>query len=266
LRESLSLNRKLLGERHEQAALSLRNVARLYHIQCRYDEAERAYREALEIRRDLLGEDHLSVAETIHSLAMCLHESGDSAAAVPLLEEAHATYRRLGAANIPEALNVQRDLAGALLHQERLADASPLADHALARTRSLFGEMHWNTAIAMQIVGLLRVEQGRAEEAEPILRQCVGLLEQLDLPAQHKWREYQVSSTLGYCLLTLGRFDEAEPLLLGGYEGLRANQGDGFLETRLTVGRIVALYEAWGKPGQADAWRAKKLSAAWPGR
>ena len=40
------------------------------------------------------------------------------------------------------------------------------------------------------------------------------------------WFIAQAQSRLGGCLSTLGRFDEAEPLLLEGYAGLKATRGD----------------------------------------
>jgi hypothetical protein len=58
-----------------------------------------------------------------------------------------------------------------------------------------------------------------------------------------------------------GAYPEAEKLLLPDSDRLfdPANQLSP-TEVRLAVGTIIALYEAWGKPEQAEQWR-KKLGA-----
>ena len=115
----------------------------------------------------------------------------------------------------------------------------------------------------MHTLALLDVEQSHPDQAEPTLRRCVELLSQLDLPEGCKWHKHQAQSSLGYCLLAKGQYQEAETLLLAGYQKLHAQQGEAFFETRLALQRIVDLYEAWGKADEAAQWRAKSFSAAW---
>jgi hypothetical protein len=56
------------------------------------------------------------------------------------------------------------------------------------------------------------------------------------------------------CLVELGRYDEAEPLLLESYPNLRPLPD---ADTRETLRYLVKLYDAWGKPEKAAEWRAK---------
>ena len=62
------------------------------------------------------------------------------------------------------------------------------------------------------------------------------------------------------CGILLGQktYAEAEPLLLAGYEGMKAREAK-VPKPRLTQAgeRIVKLYEAWGQPEKAAEWRAK---------
>ncbi|MHC5028844.1 MAG: hypothetical protein ACYTGR_19005 [Planctomycetota bacterium] len=55
------------------------------------------------------------------------------------------------------------------------------------------------------------------------------------------WRVAEAGSLLGAALAGQGASAEAEAILLESYGGRR----------------IVSLYEAWGKPAQADGWRAR---------
>ena len=67
------------------------------------------------------------------------------------------------------------------------------------------------------------------------------------------WIEY-AESVRGACLTGLGRYAEAEPLLLGAYPVLQKNPDAAV--RRDALGRIVELYQAWGKPDKAADFRA----------
>jgi hypothetical protein len=64
-------------------------------------------------------------------------------------------------------------------------------------------------------------------------------------------------------LLGQGKYAEAEPLLIAGYEGLEK------LSPAISVDanppeagqRLLRLYAAWGKPDKADEWRRKLESS-----
>jgi hypothetical protein len=62
-------------------------------------------------------------------------------------------------------------------------------------------------------------------------------------------------------LLGQGKYREAEPLVVSGYDGLKAREAKIPVteKTRLreAAERVVRLYESWGKPERAAAWRAK---------
>ena len=65
---------KRFGADHPQVALALNNLAVLYYIQARYDEAEPLYRRALEGRQAKLGADHPHTLSTLNNLAIFLKQ------------------------------------------------------------------------------------------------------------------------------------------------------------------------------------------------
>jgi hypothetical protein len=94
--------------------------------------------------------------------------------------------------------------------------------------------------------------------AESLLRECLTILEKKQPGA---WMTFHARSLLGDALLGQARYDDAEPLLVQGYEGLKAREGQIprlYARYRITEAgrRIVRLYEAWGRAGQAAEWRA----------
>ena len=68
-------------------------------------------------------------------------------------------------------------------------------------------------------------------------------------------------SLLGGSLSGQGKYAEAEPLILAGYEGMTARQSritapDRF-RLREAALRVVSLYLSWGQSQKASAWKAK---------
>ena len=55
------------------------------------------------------------------------------------------------------------------------------------------------------------------------------------------------------------KYAEAEPLPLAGYEGMKQREAkipaQGKVRLTEALERLVQLYDAWGKPEQAEQWR-----------
>ena len=65
-----------IGPEHPNVALSLNNLAGLYHDLGNYAEAEPLYRRALTIVEKALGPEHPNVATTLENYAALLRETG----------------------------------------------------------------------------------------------------------------------------------------------------------------------------------------------
>src|SRR5262249_47457801 len=96
--------------------------------------------------------------------------------------------------------------------------------------------------------------KGEYAEAEKMERQAIDTYLK-SLQPDHL-RIFRSRSHLGACLVKLKRYREAEEQLLAGYDGLKAALGDRHAETQKATGRLIELYEAWGKPEKADSYRA----------
>src|SRR5262249_14505726 len=100
--------------------------------------------------------------------------------------------------------------------------------------------------------------------AEPIVRECLAIREHFQPDG---WPTFNVRSQLGGCLLGQKKYALAEPLLIAGYEGLKAREATiaaaGKAELPEAGQRLGKLYDAWGKPEKAAEWR-KKLGLEFP--
>ena len=105
--------------------------------------------------------------------------------------------------------------------------------------------------------GLIR--RGQWAEAESVLRESLSLQGSLKTD-RYSYKRY----LLGDALAGQGKFAEAEPLILEGYEGLRP-YARAYAEVQPRYRRllneaaeqVVRLYQAWGKPDQAKSWAVK---------
>jgi hypothetical protein len=73
------------------------------------------------------------------------------------------------------------------------------------------------------------------------------------------WERYSCQSVLGASLTGQGKYDEAEPLLLAGYQGMFQRKDAMPAENRPdlenALGWIVSLYQRWNKPQKAVEWQ-----------
>ncbi len=158
----------------------------------------------------------------------------------------------------PKTLDSHRNLAGVYESLRRLSEAEGQYRDVLARRRKAVKPGSPLPAGDLAALGANLVNQSRWSEAEPVLRECLAIREKA---TPEDWVRYDAMSLLGGALLGNGRHAEAEPLLVAGYEGMKAR------ESRITVParsrlreaaeRVVPLYEAWNQPGKATAWKAK---------
>jgi hypothetical protein len=102
------------------------------------------------------------------------------------------------------------------------------------------------------------LKQHEWAEAEAPLRDCLKIRE-AEIPDD--WLRFNTVSQLGGSLLGQGRYTEAEPLILSGYEGMKAREAKipAPAKLRLTEAgnRVVQLYEALGKAEKVREWRTK---------
>jgi hypothetical protein len=162
-------------------------------------------------------------------------------------------------------LDLTVDLANLLYQSGRGADAEPLFRAALGPLRQQFGPADPRTAGILAPLGLSLIQQGKWAEAEAILRECLAIREKVQ---PEEWTTFNTRSLLGGSLLGQKKYAEAEPLIVSGYEGMKAREPNippagGPRFTEATV-RVVKLYEAWGKPDKVALWetRLAKPSAA----
>jgi tetratricopeptide (TPR) repeat protein len=297
--EALRLRRARFGADHPDMLNCMNNLGTTYQLAKNMDKALPLLEQVLELARAKLGPDHPKTIVYMNNLAECYRDANKMDRALPLLEQAlglilarpSADYRIVlagrynlatayrDAGDLDRALPLLRETATAL--EERkfehrvagrivntftgLLEQLKLLDEAEAWRRKWLAVVKGSAGVdsrpyvdELGALGANLLQQGKWADAEPALRESLTVREKKD---PNGWETYLTRSLLGGALSGRKNYTEAEPLLIQGYEGVRAREGQIPPPDRYRVTeageRIVRLYEAQGRAEEAAEWRAK---------
>jgi tetratricopeptide (TPR) repeat protein len=258
LEDTLPLQEKRLGREHQDTLTTRSNLGALYNAKGRPEDAARLHAETLRLREETLGPEHRDTLVSRNNLAMACWAGGRQAEAIDLWEKMLPALRLAFGADHPSTLKIEGSLAFALENVGRSTEAADLLVEIVARRRASGGPNSPELASDLSGLGYNLLRRSRYDEAEPILRECVAIRRKA-IPDD--FRRYYAEGLLGAALVGQGRHDEAEPLILGGYEGVKAREAKVPAPNRYvlseTAGWVLELYESWGKPEQLEAWKKK---------
>jgi serine/threonine-protein kinase len=287
-RRAVDIARRRLGEHHVDTARCVGRLGSVLSEKGDYAAAEPLIGEALETRRRKFGADHPTVAFWLEQRANLLRDRGDLREADPVYREAMANSSALGDDNYQVA-SIRANLAELLLERGRLDEAETLFTRSFeVRDRLLHGSLfalasreglarvaaargdatgaeaslrqileaqrHWDLppglplAATLFALGEVLLARNQAAAAEPLLREALDLRLR-ELVGRHK-DVAAARGALGASLVPQRRYADAEPLLIESLAGLRGRPA-----ATQAGARLVRLYEAWGRPEKADAYR-----------
>jgi tetratricopeptide (TPR) repeat protein len=202
-------------------------------------QAELARRQALGIVRAEWNDDPAAAAGLLYRIGRSLLHQGKSEEAERVLREGLSYARRTDDDWV--RARVEINLAEALIHEGRLAEARDLAAGVVDRRRSdpSVGQASEVEMEAERLLGTARLRLGNARAAEPLLREAAEWFV-WNAPAE-SWRRARAQSAWGECLLALGRLEEAEPLLLESKQSLETTLGGDATATQDAERRVARL-------------------------
>ncbi|HLT90185.1 MAG TPA: tetratricopeptide repeat protein [Woeseiaceae bacterium] len=257
-REAIAFIRERFGDDYPSLAYPLQNLAVVLREQGRFDEAEAMFRQALELARRVFGDDHDVVAGSLVMLGALQHERG-------ALDMAEASFREalelhtssLGPAH-PFVAYDMTSMAMLCFDEGRLDEAEALLRDAVEIYEQSVGPDHLYLSSALTELGIVLVEQGAAERALPLFERALSILRRTQASAQ--FLEAGASAAYGHALAELGRYDEAEGLLLESVPRLVAPYVPSARRGRLALGWLASLYEGWDRPEEAARYREQLAS------
>jgi eukaryotic-like serine/threonine-protein kinase len=302
LRDALAVQREVHGSMNPAVAKTLIYLAKS-SAGGRREEAERWAREALEINRRVFGVDAVETLEAEWALAKTRGSEQDPSGTeqlirsivercVRVLGEGHPMHSNLllnlsihleNQKRIPEAELVARealdltqhyDLPGpagqilqtvvrVMIAQGKLAELEQVVRRQITFMRP--HEQDYPLMLALNLAGLTRTLriQGRYDEAEGPAREALALRERPGADTKG-WLTQSSRSSVGAILTKLGKFAEAEALLLSAYDGLIEIDREFPTRTsdyfRGTYVALVDLYQQWGRAEERGKWYTRALA------
>jgi serine/threonine protein kinase len=163
----------------------------------------------------------------------------------------------------PDARAFRASLCRILLALDELEEALPYLDDLLSAERGRLGPNTANLANLLTKHGRTLLDHRRFAAAEKLLREAQDIRDGNE-KAKNALPTFINRSLLGQSLLGQGNYEAAEPLLRGGYDGLKARQGTALEAVNAhlpeTADALIRLYHAWGKPDDAAEWRKERAN------
>ncbi len=240
-----------LGSDHPDTLTTLNNLASAYWSMKQLDRSVPQFEEVLKRQETKLGRQHPDTQWTVANLGVNYKDAGRLKEAIPLLEEAHQAAK-----GIPRLRWVAYPLIGAYAKEGENAKLADLVREQLTEARKALPLDSPQLAGLLAQIGLSLLQEEKWTEAEPLLRECLAIREKAQ---PDDWSTFNTKSLLGGALLGQKKYTDAEPLLRNGYEGMKQREKtsppQGSTRIREAIERLVHLYEAMDKKGEAAKWR-----------
>jgi tetratricopeptide (TPR) repeat protein len=253
LRESLAIRRKVLGEEASETATSMSDLGLLLLRRGDTGEAGRLLEQVLAISRKVLPPSHPNIATAHNNVALISMARGDFARAEAEFRQAFAIREKGPAASLTANHTTLANFSAALREQGKYDEAAQAMEKALEVSKPL-GVDHAVQATYKMHLARIEIARHRAIDGEQLAREALRRREQLY--DNGDWRIGSAKSVLGEALTALGRYREAEPLLIDAHAVLKDVPGAQGRDAKATRERLVALYVAWGRPEAAAPYRA----------
>ena len=152
-------------------------------------------------------------------------------------------------------------LAGIYRQQSKFAESEKLQAEAYAVLPKAVGPEHPSTLTAACNLAFCRHMLNRDGGAEELARPTRAIY---DRKYPDDRQRFRCQALLGASLAGQSKFAEAEPLLVGGYQGMldrkAKTQPDALVNRTYARRWIIDMYQGWGKPDKAREWRAEPQS------
>ena len=196
-----------------------------------------------------LRDQPLVQARMMDTIGVAYHNLGLYDAALPLLEKALATRRRL-LGDAPEVAKSLDALGSLLQARGDYGAAEPLLREALALRRRLLGEATPEVAESLNNVALLLRDKGEYDAAEPLYRQALERYR--ELLGERSVEVAMARHNLGGLLRLRGDYDEAERHLRAAVAIYRELLGEGHPHVASGLNTLAVLLRNKGDYDEAE--------------
>ncbi len=220
---------------------------------------EALMRERLALARALHPDRHPEISEALDDYGVALTNAGDFAGAERAFLEAIEIETAVLGEDHPSIATTRENLGNVYFRQKKLDQTARNLEVVLAMRRKALGDDSEPVARTLANMAAVYMMSGNLEAAGRTYPEAVERLSR-KLGPDHPDVAH-VLTGMGECLTKQKKYPEAEPVLLRAL-GLRMKAfGETQVRTQRTIKDLGDLYEQWGKPAQAKAYRARLVPA-----
>ncbi len=246
--------RATLGPTHADTLNGMSMLAQTWLRQKRTTDAETLLDELCSPETQAaLPPGHDTQLLSLHALAQLRRSQERTDDAELLLRQLLQLCREHRTPTHDYTLATLNNLGNLLLDADRVAEAEPLLGEAADGQVATRGEASANAVVARNNHALALDRLGRDAEAEAAWARVVAGRE-ATVGAEHE-KTFVARSRHAAALGRISRYDEGESEARAACEGLARLAGAEAPETLRARERLADLYDAWGRPEDAAAWR-----------
>lgn len=211
-RASLAGFERLDGPDSDEVATTLYLLGSAYRMTGRLDAAESAWSRGISISERLHGPHDRKAANMLLARGALAKARGDSATAKDLYSRALEILETASGPRHPEVAAALMGTAALELREGGdYATAAAQLQRAIAINRAVYGSPSLVLSGAIELLGHLRVWQGRFDEAETLVNSALQMHQQI-LGPDHRWVGTTLAD-LGYIFSIHGQCERAIPYL-----------------------------------------------------
>ena len=223
--------------------------------QHRFSEAEALHLQVLDVMRRTRAPTDPQYIAIVNALVILYTESMRYDEAERLLAETLEAWNQAGLEHTLDSMELVYNLGWLLQRQGRIEEAEPLVVEAYETRLKLQGEFAAPTLAARNNVAWMHAKFGRYQQAIDMHEHNIALARE-HLPP-NDWHHGIFKHNYGVALRHVGRYGDAEAVGLEALERLEQSFGVNSERPRRALQSLAELYDAWQKPQQAAAMRAR---------
>jgi tetratricopeptide (TPR) repeat protein len=200
----------------------------------------------------------MHVANCLNNLGNAKQAGGDFAGAAQAHREALNIRRTIFRPDHPDIAMSLGNLGLVLMNLDRLEEAERMTREALAIRRKVLPPVHFSTATTLNNLALTLRALERYAEAIGYFDEAITMAQQA-LPDGHIM-PVVLRANRAYCLLKMGRTDEAEPIMLDCHAQLVTAVGEQHRRTRKVASELAELYDQLQRTEAAKQWRQRSAT------
>ena len=209
-RDSLKINKRILGAEHSKTLSSMGYLADLFKDLGDYDKAEKLFRRILAINNKIYGPEDVKTAKSLDDLSILLKIHGKLDKAEELARRSLAISEKIEGSNHSNIATSLNNLATILSERGEYEEAKKLCRRACAIKEKVYGPAHPETGLSLHNLSIILTDLKEYDEAEKLCHKSLNIKEKI-FGALHPEMVNSLNQ-LAILLTKKNKHDEAEIL------------------------------------------------------